>query len=66
MTDAQARKVIGDWRRAYGPGEAAAAIAVAQKENPELPIPYIAAILQRRRKTANQQNGRPTRLGPGI
>jgi hypothetical protein len=48
----QARPMIGKWRRDYGDGEVAAAIAEAQKEAASEPIGLVTAILQQRRRAA--------------
>lgn len=52
IPDPKARSMIGKWRRDYGDGEVAAAIAEAQKDAASAPIPLVTAILQQRRNAA--------------
>ena len=66
LSDAEAREMIGGWRKRYGDGEVAASVAEAQKAAASDPVPYITAVLQKRRRNLNQQNGGPTRMGKGI
>jgi len=64
--DAQARSLIGKWRRDYGDVDAAAAIAEAEKASASQPVEFIIGVLQRRNANRRPDPNGPPRLATAI
>lgn len=56
VSDRQARSILGGWRKRYGAGEVAAAVAEAQRQAVSSPLAYIEATLKRRGETAPRRS----------
>lgn len=56
VPDKQARSMLGGWRKRYGDGEVAAAVADAQRQAVSEPVPYIEATLRRRGDNAPRRS----------
>jgi hypothetical protein len=58
VKDNHARSLLGKWRKQYGDGETAAAIAEAQRGGASDPVPMVTAILDRRALTKARDSPR--------
>lgn len=56
VPDKQARSMLGGWRKRFGDGEVAAAVADAQRQAVSEPVPYIEATLRRRGDNAPRRS----------